>query len=316
MDPRITPDPNLCLATDERAIDDWESETTSIGPDIYKGVIENGRRYQTLRASGVHVPADEKMFDAYESSHLLFITLDSQLKNPFFHAPVNSAKNILDIGTGKGSWAIDVADLSIFRDTTVRGVDLFPPPQTWIPPNCILEVDDILQDWTWREPFDLIHLRLLDCAFTPEETDRVYKQCYDHSAPGGWIEQLEMSAVIECDDNSMAEDSVLRTWGQNLTRAAEKAGRRYGTMYTMQESIEKAGFTDVKVKDYKLPIGPWPRDKLLKEAGAINFHHWMEGMEGYCMWLLTRNTEGTSEPTESLLSQGEEDLGEETAGFA
>lgn len=62
---------------------------------------------------------------------------------------------------------------------TVRGVDLFPPPVTWIPPNCILEVDDILQDWTWRDPFDLIHLRQLDCAFTPEQTDRLYKQCYE-----------------------------------------------------------------------------------------------------------------------------------------
>lgn len=62
---------------------------------------------------------------------------------------------------------------------TVRGVDLFPPPVTWIPPNCIMEVDDILQDWTWREPFDLIHLRLLEYAFSPEQTDRLYKQCYE-----------------------------------------------------------------------------------------------------------------------------------------
>ena len=62
---------------------------------------------------------------------------------------------------------------------TVRGVDLFPPPVNWLPPNCILEVDDVLQEWTWREPFDLIHLRNLDCAFTTEETNKVYKQCYE-----------------------------------------------------------------------------------------------------------------------------------------
>lgn len=56
----------------------------------------------------------------------------------------------------------------------------------------------------------------------------------------------------------------------------------------MQESIEKAGFRDVHIKNYKLPIGPWPRDKQLKEAGAANFRHLSEGMEGYCMWLLTK----------------------------
>lgn len=64
------------------------------------------------------------------------------------------------------------------RIATVRGVDLFPPPVNWIPPNCILEVDDILQPWTWRDPFDLVHLRLLDAAFTLEETDQLYQQCY------------------------------------------------------------------------------------------------------------------------------------------
>lgn len=62
---------------------------------------------------------------------------------------------------------------------TVRGVDLYPPPVSWVPPNCILEVDDILEDWTYRQPFDLIHMRLLLGAFTPEEWDRVYRQCYE-----------------------------------------------------------------------------------------------------------------------------------------
>ncbi|KAJ5536113.1 hypothetical protein N7513_009299 [Penicillium frequentans] len=285
MDLRITPDPNLYLPTDEAAPGDWKSETTSIASNIHAGLIQNGRRYQSLSEQAYPVPADEQMFEAYESYHLMLMTLDSHKKNPLFYAPVDKPKHILDIGTGNGTWAIDVADL--FPDTTVRGVDLFPPPVTWIPPNCILEVDDILQNWTWRDPFDLIHLRGLDSAFTPEQTDRLYKQCYDHSAPGGWIEQFEISCIIECDDNSMAEDSVLRAWGPDLSKAAAKSGRKAGTMHTMQESIKKAGFTDVHIKDYKVPIGPWPRDKQLKEVGTASFRHLSEGMEGYCMWLLT-----------------------------
>lgn len=27
----------------------------------------------------------------------------------------------------------------------VRGVDLYPPPDNWVPPNCILKVDDVLK---------------------------------------------------------------------------------------------------------------------------------------------------------------------------
>jgi hypothetical protein len=62
---------------------------------------------------------------------------------------------------------------------TVRGVDLYPPPVGWVPPNCILEVDDVLEEWTWRQKFDLIHMRLLLGAFTPEEWGNVYKKCYE-----------------------------------------------------------------------------------------------------------------------------------------
>lgn len=47
-----------------------------------------------------------------------------------------------------------------------------------MPANCILEVDDLLQDWTWQEPFDLVHLRILEGAFTPEEQKKIYAQIY------------------------------------------------------------------------------------------------------------------------------------------
>lgn len=33
--------------------------------------------------------------------------------------------------------AIDAADR--YPHATVYGVDLYPPPQDWVPPNCILE---------------------------------------------------------------------------------------------------------------------------------------------------------------------------------
>ena len=61
---------------------------------------------------------------------------------------------------------------------TVRGVDLFPPPVSWMPLNCILKIDDVLQEWTQQEPFDLIYMRILDAAFTYKEQERLYRQCY------------------------------------------------------------------------------------------------------------------------------------------
>lgn len=50
-------------------------------------------------------------FEALQSAHLMHVILESQQENPFFRSPLSdSVHNILDIGTGNGAWACDVAD--------------------------------------------------------------------------------------------------------------------------------------------------------------------------------------------------------------
>ena len=72
--------------------------------------------------------------------------MESQQENPFFRSPISpKAQHVLDLGTGQGGWAISVADR--FPNLTVHGVDLYPPPAKWVPPNCIFEVDDFTKPW-------------------------------------------------------------------------------------------------------------------------------------------------------------------------
>lgn len=66
---------------------------------------------------------------------------------------------------------------SIFA-ALVQCNDLSPPPNTWIPPNCTLEVEDALQTWTFSEKFDYVHLRDLQVSFTDDEWTIVFKQAY------------------------------------------------------------------------------------------------------------------------------------------
>lgn len=99
--------------------------------------------------------------------HLAALLMNSERANPLYCAPVQNPRHVLDIGTGKGAWAIDIADM--VPNAVVRGVDLFSPPNSWIPPNCLFEGDDVWQRWNWREKFDLIHLRHGSGAFTPNE---------------------------------------------------------------------------------------------------------------------------------------------------
>jgi len=283
----IAVDPDLYVVDSAHCPDDWQSETTSVGSSIYRGLMENGRRYQTLRNKDYILPSDERQFEAYEAGHLVALIMESERNNPFFRSPIgDSPQHILDIGTGQGTWAIDVADM--FPSATVRGVGLFPPPVSWTPPNCILEVDDVQQDWTWREQFDLIHMRIMIGSFDGTEWDNLYKQCFDKIRPGGWIEQLEVSPIIETDDGSLPPENILNDWGPNMLGCGERAGRDCDTFDTMAKKIRNAGFVDVHEKNYKWPIGPWPRDQKLKDAGTVNFQHWINGIEGWCMWLLTK----------------------------
>ena len=53
------------------------------------------------------------------SRHLVALILDSDRENPLFRAPVRDPQQILDLGTGKGIWAMYVhgLDLSYPIDT-------------------------------------------------------------------------------------------------------------------------------------------------------------------------------------------------------
>lgn len=265
--------------------DDFGSDTTSLASSLLRGHIENGRKYATLR-DDYWGPSDEKQFETMDAGHLLYLILESDKKNPLFRAPIDEPTAILDLGTGSATWAIDVADK--FPDCEVHGVDLFPPPTIWVPPNCILEVDDIASPWTFDKPFDLIHMRLLLGAFTDEGWAQLYSTAYANLKPGGWIEQVELDVRVMSDDDSLPPDSLVAGWGPNFLGCGDRAGRSLATQTTMREKIEQAGFTNVHERLYKCPIGKWPRDRTLKEAGRINFEHWSGGLEGWAMFLLTK----------------------------
>lgn len=47
-----------------------------------------------------------------EAAHIAYTLLEANQKNPFFRSPLpQTAQNILDLGTGTGEWARQVADM-------------------------------------------------------------------------------------------------------------------------------------------------------------------------------------------------------------
>ncbi|KAJ5215143.1 hypothetical protein N7468_010822 [Penicillium chermesinum] len=273
----VLKDPDFYTLTDYHP-EDFQSETTSITSSIARGRLENGRRYQAMK-DDYWGPSDEQQFEAFEIGHMLFLILDHNEPNPLFRAPIGEQpKQILDIGTGKGSWAVDVADL--YPNATVRGVDIFPPPVSWVPPNCVFEVDDVLREWTWREPFDFIHLRLMYGAFTSEEWDQVYKRAYDALQPGGWIEQMELDVRVFSDDGTLTTDKALHGWGDMFIDCSERAGRSLRTQETMRSTLEKAGFVDAQEKLYKIPPRPLGKGQAVERSRTTPEYPLEHGLGG------------------------------------
>ncbi|KAG9200048.1 hypothetical protein G6514_007644 [Epicoccum nigrum] len=247
---------------------------------------ENGRRYHAYRDGTYYAPNDEA-YSNYETivHHLWLLTLHDQL----FLAPVQNPSRILDIGTGTGLWALDMADF--FPDAHITATDLSPIHPSSLPPNLTFEIDDANSPFTYPPAsFDLIHIRgLTGCI---RSWPALYAQCYDALAPGGWLEHLEFSVETSAPTHSNSRaDQILTAFSQSVLRAgAERTGMRFDVVDTMHATLAAPAlrFKDVRTQSFVWPIGPWPRDPHLKALGRWGERNWCDGIEGWVMALYTR----------------------------
>lgn len=104
--------------------------------------------------------------------------------------------------------------------------------------------------------------------------------------PGGWIEQVEQSVVPKSDDGTTV-GTIFEEWGRISLEAGEAFGKSLRIVDEARDRMIKAGFVDVVERRYKIPIGGWASDPRLKQLGLYNRLLWEEGIEGWCMYLLT-----------------------------
>ena len=120
--------PDLFDGSDSSLGDDAVSSryTASLTSSIERYPIENGRRYHAYKDGSYVMPNDESELDRLDLTHnLLKITMGTKL----FNAPIDKPKRILDIGTGTGIWAIEMADE--YPEAEITGTDLSATQPTW-----------------------------------------------------------------------------------------------------------------------------------------------------------------------------------------
>ena len=97
-----------------------------------------------------------------------------------------------------------------------------------------------------------------------------------------------MGVVPKSEDGTVLPDSIFAKWGTTSLEAGDSFGKTLRIVDEAKGFIAEAGFEDITEHRYKLPIGGWSKDKKLKEIGMYNRLHWEQGIEGWCLYLLTR----------------------------
>ncbi|KAK5661110.1 hypothetical protein OQA88_11000 [Cercophora sp. LCS_1] len=289
VDPTFRP---LSDADSALSSGDSELSTSSLSSTILEYRRIHGRTYHNYSGTSAQqpeywAPNDDNANEQLDiNHHLLTLSLDGKL----FLAPLGKHKgavqNVLDVGTGTGIWAMDFADE--FPEAAVTGVDISPIQPTWVPPNLRFVIDDVGNPWPYPDgTFDYIHIRyMVGCV---KDWVALYREAYRCLRPGGWIEHLDCSVGLRCDDGSVPKGSVFEDWVGIFREAGPMIGQSFFVIEedAFVKKLDEAGFKDIKTKVVKMPVGAWPADGRLKDIGAANLFSMHRDIEGYALYILT-----------------------------
>lgn len=238
---------------------------------IFNYQYENGRRYHAYREGLYVLPNDQREQERLDLQHHIWrLLVGGRLYTAPLVAPEGDEEEmrILDLGTGTGIWAIDMADE--FPNAAVFGVDLSPIQPDWVPNNCRFHVDDYEDQWTYsdEEKFDYIHGRAL--SGTSANWPRFYAQAMEHLKPGGWLEMQEYDAWIFSDDDSCERAPWTMEWVAKLDAASMLYGKQINVARFQKQWIMDAGFEDVEERVYRVRNLAMPWIPLVKENGGAN----------------------------------------------
>ena len=256
---------------------------SSILSSVRRGVEENGRVYPSFGKYEYGMPIDEKELDRNDLQHHKYTVL---LDDKLYIAPIPDSvleepgSRVLDIGTGTGVWAIDMADR--FVNAEVVGSDIAAIQPSFLPVNCTFEIEDAEDDWPYPAmSFDFVHGRDLMTAIRDWPT--LIAQAYNVLRPGGWVQLASTIPDLHSDDNTVPHNSAFKEACDVYRAIGEKMGAPATAPRRWSSQMSRIGFTNIRDTVLKIPSGPWAKDKRLRNVGAIERLMLVEGLEAYLL---------------------------------
>ncbi|KAG6225110.1 hypothetical protein E4U26_003291 [Claviceps purpurea] len=245
---------------DLSGLEDDDGTASVASSTISARTYERGRPYMVVGDGRYPIPSDEVEQNREDMKHAMLMMVTEN--KPFLSPVGDHPQKILDIGTGTGIWAVEVGDR--YPSAKVRGIDIAPIQPKWVPANVTFLVDDCEQDWIERD-VDLAHFRFT--IATLKNTSQVLGHAFKSLRPGGWIELQELLPTPLCDDGTMPDDDPVKYLYEKIERAFEKFGMSAQLPAELEPFLQEAGFENIHCQIFKVPIGPWAKDRTMRIVG-------------------------------------------------
>ncbi|KZF21952.1 methyltransferase LaeA [Xylona heveae TC161] len=260
--------------------------TNGLAAPVPPNYMENGRLYHGFRKGIYMYPCDEQEKDRMDIYHKFFLVACHEKLHQAPIRPNYGPPRILDLGTGTGIWAIDMADK--YLDAEVLGMDLSNIQPEKIPPNLRFRIPrDYESPWyLGEESWDLIHLRM--GAGSVSSWPELYQKIFQHLKPGfGYMEQVEIDMLPRCDDGTMPYHPLVQ-WYDWLDDATQRASRPVAYQRNTRQMLEMQGFVDIQENVIRIPLNSWPASLHEKDIGRWYNLGLTEGLEALSLGPLTR----------------------------
>jgi hypothetical protein len=118
------------------------------------------------------------------------------------------------------------------------------------------------------------------------------------------VESQEFDLATFSDDDSLSADSAIVQWCGLLAQGALQGGIQLRLRPSeLEAAMKAAGFVDVRVQEYKLPIGLWPAEPRMREAGKFALGSMLHGLHGISLAIFTRFLKWDVKEMEVLLER-------------
>lgn len=178
----------------------------------------------------------------------------------------HDVKSIVDIGTGTGQWAVEMA--ARYPGANILGLDIAPIQSKLVPQNVKFEIADVEKPWDILPvSVDFIHVRLLSGII--RNWSALFAEAFGKLKPGGFLEVTDVRGRILDFDGKFGQDEVTPNLTRLFQEIANKEGCIFDTASQLPGWLHDEGFEMVVQRQEILPLGAWPKDKKLRARGKL-----------------------------------------------